>query len=155
MNEAKTLEKCTKTAVTYDRMLGNVLYLTLKKKWFDMIASGVKREEYREIKEYWLKRLFMHNDYAILDQQMLDEVINELNKVKYTTNELYDWAGWSPKRFNFICFRNGYSKDSPEIWCGYEGIEIKQAKSEWSDNAKGYFFTIELGKILAAPVVLS
>jgi hypothetical protein len=138
-----------------DRVLGNVLYLTLKKKWFDMIASGEKREEYREIKEYWLKRLFRHNDYAILDQQMLDEVIYEINNKPYTTNELYDLAGWSPKRFNFVCFRKGYAKDAPEIWCRCEGIEIKQAKSEWSDNAKGYFFTIELGKILDAPVMLS
>lgn len=35
-----------------------ILYLTLKKKWFDMIASGEKTEEYREIKPYWNKRLF-------------------------------------------------------------------------------------------------
>jgi len=34
-----------------------ILHLTLKKKWFDMIASGEKREEYREIKPYWIKRL--------------------------------------------------------------------------------------------------
>tara|TARA_B100000749_G_scaffold273372_1_gene256247 strand:- start:4709 stop:4993 length:285 start_codon:yes stop_codon:yes gene_type:complete len=34
-----------------------VLHLTLKKKWFDMILSGQKREEYREIKPYWNKRL--------------------------------------------------------------------------------------------------
>lgn len=34
-----------------------VLHLTLKRKWFDMIASGVKREEYREMKPYWHKRL--------------------------------------------------------------------------------------------------
>ncbi len=34
-----------------------VLHLTLKKKWFDMIASGEKKEEYREIKSYWYKRL--------------------------------------------------------------------------------------------------
>ena len=33
------------------------LNLTIKKKWFDMIASGEKREEYREMKEYWLDRL--------------------------------------------------------------------------------------------------
>jgi hypothetical protein len=33
------------------------LHLTLKKKWFDMIASGEKKEEYREIKPYWTKRL--------------------------------------------------------------------------------------------------
>jgi hypothetical protein len=34
-----------------------ILHLTLKKKWFDMIASGEKKEEYREMKPYWDKRL--------------------------------------------------------------------------------------------------
>lgn len=34
-----------------------VLHLTLKKRWFDMIVSGEKKEEYREIKPYWQKRL--------------------------------------------------------------------------------------------------
>jgi len=34
-----------------------ILHLTLKKQWFDMIASGVKKEEYRELKPYWHKRL--------------------------------------------------------------------------------------------------
>ena len=39
-----------------------ILHLTLKKKWFDMITSGVKRDEYREIKPYWDKRLNQHYD---------------------------------------------------------------------------------------------
>ena len=34
-----------------------VLHLNLKKKWYDMILSGEKKEEYREIKSYWVKRL--------------------------------------------------------------------------------------------------
>lgn len=34
-----------------------VLHLTLKKQWFDMILHGIKKEEYREIKEYWNVRL--------------------------------------------------------------------------------------------------
>lgn len=34
------------------------LHLTLKKKWFDMIASGEKKEEYREVKPYWETRLW-------------------------------------------------------------------------------------------------
>ena len=33
------------------------LHLTLKKNWFDLIFSGEKKEEYREIKPYWEKRL--------------------------------------------------------------------------------------------------
>jgi len=33
----------------------HVIYV--KKKWFDLIASGEKKEEYRELKPYWQKRL--------------------------------------------------------------------------------------------------
>ena len=33
------------------------LTLSLKKKWFDMIKAGVKKEEYREINRYWIARL--------------------------------------------------------------------------------------------------
>ena len=31
----------------------NTLHLNLHKKWFDMILSGVKKEEYREMKPYF------------------------------------------------------------------------------------------------------
>lgn len=34
-----------------------ILHLSLKEKWFKMIASGEKKEEYRELNEYWYKRL--------------------------------------------------------------------------------------------------
>lgn len=34
-----------------------ILDLPLKAKWYDMIESGEKREEYREYKKYWYKRL--------------------------------------------------------------------------------------------------
>ena len=42
-----------------------ILHLTLKKKWFDMILSGEKKEEYREIKPYWDKR-FIGKNYGIV-----------------------------------------------------------------------------------------
>lgn len=32
------------------------LDLVLKHKWFDMIASGKKKDEYREVRPYWTKR---------------------------------------------------------------------------------------------------
>lgn len=35
----------------------SILHLTLLKKWFDLIASGKKTKEYRDIKPYWTKRL--------------------------------------------------------------------------------------------------
>ena len=33
-----------------------ILNLPLKAKWYKMIESGIKTEEYREIKPYWIKR---------------------------------------------------------------------------------------------------
>ncbi len=42
-----------------------VLHLTLKKSWFDMILSGVKKEEYREMKPYWHKRL-LNKKYDVI-----------------------------------------------------------------------------------------
>lgn len=35
-----------------------MLTLPIKKKWFDMILSGEKKEEYREIKPYYDYRLY-------------------------------------------------------------------------------------------------
>lgn len=34
-----------------------VLNLVVTKEWFNMIVSGAKNEEYREIKPYWIRRL--------------------------------------------------------------------------------------------------
>lgn len=35
-----------------------ILDLVLKSKWYDLIKAGGKKYEYREIKEYWSRRLF-------------------------------------------------------------------------------------------------
>ena len=35
-----------------------MLTLPIKRKWFDMICTGKKREEYREPTDYWKERLF-------------------------------------------------------------------------------------------------
>lgn len=42
-----------------------VLNLVVTKKWFDMIVSGEKNEEYREIKPYWVTRLFRNNSNIV------------------------------------------------------------------------------------------
>ena len=36
--------------------MSRILHLPLKAEWYEMIESGVKTEEYREIKPYWEKR---------------------------------------------------------------------------------------------------
>lgn len=96
------------------------LNLTLKKKWFDMVKSGEKKEEYREIKDYWIKRL---------------------KEMSLTRLEAF-------KHFDTVTFKNGYAKDAPTIILEFKGIEIGEAKGEWSDNWQGQVFKIKLGKIL-------
>lgn len=46
--------------------MGKTLTLPLKKQWFDLIKSGVKKEEYREIKPHYINRLCAtwYNIYA-------------------------------------------------------------------------------------------
>lgn len=34
-----------------------ILRLPLKKEWYNMIESGEKKEEYRELKDYWTTRI--------------------------------------------------------------------------------------------------
>ena len=66
-----------------------VLPLVLKGKWFDMIASGKKHEEYRLTTDYWRKRL--HN----WDRR------------------------YRPQMTPVVEFRHGYAKDAPRMafWC--------------------------------------
>ena len=40
----------------------NDLFLPLKTKWYDLIDSGEKTSEYREVKPYWDNRLSKHYD---------------------------------------------------------------------------------------------
>ena len=101
--------------------LKKVLHLNLKKKWFDMIASGEKKEEYREIKPHWIKRL---KDHSLTNPKAF-------------------------QHYDVVCFRNGYQKDAPEMWVDFKGIRVGKAKSEWSDNWQGLVFIIELGRVLA------
>jgi len=60
-----------------------ILTLTLKKHWFDMIASGEKKAEYREIKQYWTTRfnkeydaILFKNGYGANVPSMLIELVS-------------------------------------------------------------------------------
>ena len=79
-----------------------MLTLPIKKKWFDMIKSGEKLEEYREIKPYYDSRLLKNYN---------------INSAYYTD-------------IGYVIFRNGYRKDSPKIKCKCE-CAIDIGKPEW------------------------
>lgn len=117
----------------------NILHLTIKRKFYDMIASGEKLEEYRAIKKYWAVRLCGSAKYNGNDKGLLPN-----DKSTY-------WNGFYPinfQKFDAIEFKNGYSKTSPTMLVEFKGLDIGEARPEWSDNWEGDVFRIKLGKIL-------
>ena len=45
-----------------------ILFLTIKKEFFDLIVLGIKKEEYRDIKPFFDKRLFSKDYKTVLFQ---------------------------------------------------------------------------------------
>lgn len=128
----------------------NTLHMTLNREWFDLIVSGVKLEEYREIKSYWFRNLIAEHQKSFKDCTGYDwsnPLFREegvlyccsTNKRKLLTF----------KSFDQIAFRNGYGKDVPSMTVECTGIEIGTAKPEWSGNWQGEVFIIRLGKVLS------
>lgn len=89
-----------------------------------MIASGKKKEEYREIKPYWEKRLY-HPLYPKILQF---------------------------REYDAVEFRNGYKKDAPKILLACNEITVGVGNAEWgAPNAP--VFIIKLGyKIDFSPI---
>jgi hypothetical protein len=68
-----------------------ILHLTLYKKWFNEIASGVKKEEYRDVKPYWTKRI-VGRDY--------DEIHFRNGYAKDAPLIKVEYNGWRITHFN-------------------------------------------------------
>jgi hypothetical protein len=111
--------------IGYNKNNMTSLHLILKKQWFDLIASGEKLEEYREVTDYWIKRLVMGG---------IDAYCCYYEPFKF-------------KRFDTVTFQHGYAKNSPRIVCEFKGIEVGIGKAEWG-APKENVFIIKLGKIL-------
>lgn len=65
------------------------LKLVLKKKWFDMIVSGEKKEEYRDLTEYWQNRLWFLDCYP----KEFDAVTFYLGYAKNRPSATFKWLG--------------------------------------------------------------
>jgi len=95
-----------------------ILHLTLKRRWFDMVKSGEKQQEYREIKPYWRRRL--------------------MNPGKQFT----------PKHFDIVKFKNGYAKNAPEITVELKEIFIGPGNVEWGAWPSEIYYVLVLGKVI-------
>ena len=100
-----------------------MLHLNLKRKWFDMIQSGIKDVEYREVKPYWT-RIFGNEDGIKI-------------KGKF----------YNPKDI-LICFSNGYSKDRDHFYCKLKGVVLGEGVYAWGGEKGILCYLLVLGEVL-------
>lgn len=116
-------------------MSEKVLYLSLKKKWFDLIKSGVKKEEYREIKPFWEKRL--------LDYKAIKADVQALTFKRYVLRIPYDVCRDYPRGYDSLVFTLGYPKaGDTERRLTFKNPKIRfgEGKPEWgAEKGKKYF----------------
>ena len=127
------------------------LHLKLKRKWFDMIKSGEKKEEYREINQYWFKRLVYDykkvfkycTGYYWDDDMFRDEGIDHITKSKQSM------FGFVPFENNILKLGYPSKNDSDRILTfRHSGIEIKEGNPDWGAIPGKKYFVLELGDLV-------
>ena len=125
-------------------MSQKTLNLHVTKKWFDMTKSGLKTEDYREINDYWVRRLIeFDND---IEADVLDAFINDLqncNERSENPSHVLDDYGARLKVFYYNCVLHAYPKKTDigkKLLYYHEGIEIREGNPEnGAEQGKIYF----------------
>ena len=108
-----------------------------------MIESGIKTEEYREIKEHWVKRLmhFTYEEIETLNEFTYQLRVNYENE--WSPEEVMRYYGGAMRNFDAVKFSYGYTKRTMTFQC--EGITIGTGNKEWGAPDEDVFI-IKLGK---------
>lgn len=105
-----------------------MLTLPIKKKWFDMILNGEKKEEYREIKPYYTTRFY--NLFGSMWMSILSGMVTiHYGDYEYPEKEIY--------------FRNGYSKSSPSFIARCS-LSIGIGKPEWGAEPEELYYVLKI-----------
>ena len=147
----------TSTPVFAKPVLPAVLKLTVTKEFFDLIKSGEKPEEYREIKPYWMTRLLHCNSYSGIKltskewEKAFNDILSACQASNDFTEELeYHLDNWylEYKDYSHVEFKNGYSKNAPTIITECNGISIGNPTKQGAQLFKGNVFIISLGAVV-------
>lgn len=111
-----------------------MLTLPIKKKWFDMILSGEKKEEYREITPYYISRFrtVFEISYRLWDSRFIELFKQD----KILKNKIFE-----------VKFRNGYSKISPSFIAKCT-LSVGTGREEWGAEKGKEYFVLTIQEIL-------
>lgn len=124
------------------------LCFVLKRHWYDLIESGEKPEEYREITPYWIKRLLCNRVYKPLHLFP----INKKEAAYFAQNhkalaEAIERGYLVPKGEAAI-FYFGYAKDRPQFKRLITSISVGTGRPEWGAEPGREYLVTKLGEKL-------
>lgn len=109
------------------------LYFPLKAKWYEMIESLIKPEEYRGITAYWIVRLFRYENGLKISRDTANFLASNIAILK-----LWIELGILVfKPFDFAKFSYGYTKRTMTF--EIESITIGKGKPEWGAPTEDVF----------------
>ena len=123
-----------------------VLHLTLKAKFFDMIASGEKLEEYRALTDYWGARLCYR-----IPVPKVGGYFTKWMKLREGDREcLNDTSFPNFAEYDVIRFARGghFHSSVPQMTVQFKEIKIGTGKPEWGAEPGKEYFVIKLGEII-------
>lgn len=142
----------TSTPVFAKPVLPAVLKLTVKKEWFELIKSGEKTEEYREIKPYWVERLTqISKKENYTSKEATENLLKDKNIFpnNWGSNEApFRPMYCFPKNYTHVEFKNGYSKDAPTIITECKGVSVGNPTQSGSQLFDKDVFIISIGDIV-------
>ena len=116
-----------------------ILHLPLKAQWYEMIESGVKTEEYREIKPYWVQRLTRYGNDTLNGRLYADFISSSPEVLKYNIEQgLMCFTDYTHVKLSY-----GYTKRAMTF--EIESITIGKGKQKWGAPNEEVFI-IKLGK---------
>ena len=130
----------------------NNLRLSLKKQWFEMTKAGIKTEDYREINDYWCKRLLEvdeETEWAIW-QELIEDLVNPYRRHE-DAYQCLSFFGARFKKLDRNIMTLGYPKSDDHeriLNLEHKGIEIRTGNPDWGAEPGKFYFVILHGEIL-------
>lgn len=133
-------------------VMPSCLRLSLKTKWFEMTKSGIKKEDYREINEYWVKRFLHHKESKLTTEEIVRYILNYKYYGYVEVGVIFTYHDLSFKEFEQNVMTLGYpsNNDTERILkLEHKGIEIRTGNPEWGAEPNKLYFVIMHGAVLA------
>ncbi len=106
-----------------------MLILPIKKKWLNMILSGEKSDEYREIKPYWTVRIVHWLGFPASETEMVLELLREQETLKAKP----------------VVLQNGYGRNAPKVEAMCT-LSIGIGRAEWGAEQEKEYYRFHIQK---------